>query len=154
MGNNGALVIASFLLVLLSQMPFIYGNSEAEAQVYKENGFWKDFFKDFLSAPFDIKIDNALDIPLQVRCYVNKKPEPKIIQPGQSYASRFKMWGVTLSGPTIYCEMKWGPSSLDFTAYNIWKDSFTEVWGLHYMLNATGLYKISKGRISKYILFG
>lgn len=147
--KNAILLLVSFVVVLLWQMPFLSGESVAQdRQGYKEDGFWREFF----APTINVKIDNGLKVPLRVECYVKKKHGAKIIQPGQSFIQKYDIWTVTLAGPTVYCQLRWGISSLEFTAYNIWKESEgNEHPTMRYTLTETGLYKNAYGKMTIYI---
>lgn len=155
--KNPTLLLVSFLTMLMWQMPFLSGNSEAESpQGYKEDIGWTSFDDSSL----DVKIDNALSTPLQAQCYLNNtlkiapkiiRPRPKIIEPGQSYVETFYKIAISSAGPKVYCNIKWGPFSLEFTAFNIRKNHIGEGKKSvkRYVVHSTGLYRITNGKLSQ-----
>ncbi|KAJ9691241.1 hypothetical protein PVL29_013422 [Vitis rotundifolia] len=110
-------------------MSFLSGDTQAQQQGYREDNWLRDIFHPKVK----ILIDNKLDIPLAILCHSeNENPGNQVIQPGQTYLSQFHIYGFLILGPTVYCEMRWGPSSLEFTAYDGWQDR-NEVKGLYYL---------------------
>ncbi|KAJ9691238.1 hypothetical protein PVL29_013420 [Vitis rotundifolia] len=127
-------------------MSFLSGDTQAQQQGYREDGWLRDIFR----PKFKILIDNRLRIPLAILCHSeDENSGNQVIQPGRSYSFQFRIYGFLILGPTVYCNMRWGPSSLEFTAYDGWRDR-NEV-GLHYSVNRNGIYINSNGQLSKFI---
>lgn len=148
--KNATLLLVSFLTMLMMQMPFLSGNSEAKSpHGYKEDFVWVLFDHSSLA----VKIDNALSTPLQAQCYLNNtlKRAPKIIPPGQSYVQTFYKIEISNYGPKVYCNIKWGPFSLEFTAFNIRKNHIGEGKKSvkRYVVHSNGLYRITNGKLTK-----